>query len=59
MSSPNSTEMGSGCLTVIVGPMFSGKTARLIAFGREGLNLGQRVVCIQKDLDNRYDTFTI
>ena len=59
MSSPNSTEMGNGCLTVIVGPMFSGKMTHLLALGQEGLSSGQRVVCIQRDIDYRYDTPTI
>ena len=49
-------EMGNGYLTVIVGPMFSGKTTRLLALGREGLSSGQRVVCIRRDIDNRYNT---
>ena len=59
MSLPNSTEMGSGCLTVIIGPMFSGKTTRLLALGRKGLGSGWRVVCIRRDIDNRYGTPTI
>ena len=56
MSLLNSTEMGSGCLTVIVGPMFSGKITRLLALGWEGLGSGWRVVCIQRDIDNHYGT---
>ena len=59
MSAPNSTDMGSGCLTVIVGPMFSGKTTTLIALRQEGLISGQKVVCIRRDIDSRYDTSTI
>ena len=59
MSLPNSMEMASGYLTVIVGPMFSGKMTRLLALGWEGLSSGQRVVCIRRDIDNHYDTPTI
>ena len=59
MSLPNSMEIASGYLTVIVGPMFSGKMTRLLTLGWEGLSSGQRVVCIQRDIDIRYDSSTV
>lgn len=43
-----------GKLTVIMGPMYAGKTSKLIALRREIERATQRVICFKPALDNRY-----
>lgn len=43
-----------GKLTVIAGPMFSGKTSKLVAMIEVFTRMGHRVLTIKPSLDNRY-----
>jgi thymidine kinase len=46
-------------LTLIIGPMFSGKTTRLLTFERSFLLGGRSILSIKFDQDTRYSAFNI
>ncbi|MFZ5844994.1 MAG: thymidine kinase [Patescibacteria group bacterium] len=45
-----------GKLTVIAGPMFSGKTSKLVAMAEAFTRMGHRVLTVKPQIDNRYST---
>ena len=45
---------GKGKLTVIAGPMFSGKTGKLVALVDVFTNMGYTVLTVKPKIDNRY-----
>jgi thymidine kinase len=52
MKKPN--RHGKGRLTVIAGPMFSGKTSKLVAMVEVFTRMGHKVLTVKPKLDNRY-----
>lgn len=46
--------MKKGRLTVIAGPMFSGKTSKLVAMVEVFTRMGHKVLTVKPKLDNRY-----
>lgn len=48
--------MKKGTLTVVAGPMFSGKTGKLVAMVDVFEPMGHRVLTVKPNLDNRYST---
>ena len=53
-SSPSSIKRSKGRLTVIAGPMFSGKTGKLVAMVDVFTRMGHKVLTVKPKLDNRY-----
>ena len=51
----NPTETTHGYLELIIGPMFSGKTSRLVEIYNQCNFCDIPVVAINHDIDNRYD----
>ena len=52
-------ETKMGRLTVITGPMWAGKTTRIIQMAKESLWSGKDVVAYRPSIDNRYSTSAI
>jgi len=52
MNKPN--RHGKGRLTVIAGPMFSGKTSKLVAMVEVFTRMGHKVLTVKPRIDNRY-----
>lgn len=50
----NTKRNGKGRLTVIAGPMFSGKTGKLVAMVEVFTRMGHKVLIVKPKLDNRY-----
>jgi len=46
----------NGYLELIIGPMFAGKTTRLIQIANKYKTLNQSILIIKPDIDNRYNT---
>ena len=51
----DTTTTTSSSLHVITGPMFAGKTSRLIHYLTTFMHLGKKVLAIKHDKDNRYE----
>ncbi len=51
---PKTKRSSQGRLTVIAGPMFSGKTGKLVAMVEVFSRMGHRVLIVKPKLDNRY-----
>jgi thymidine kinase len=49
-----STRLQKGRLTVVAGPMFSGKTSKLVAMVEVFTRMGHKVLTVKPKLDNRY-----
>lgn len=49
-----STRTRKGRLTVVAGPMFSGKTSKLVAMVEVFTRMGHKVLTVKPNLDNRY-----
>ena len=49
-----STHRRRGRLTVVAGPMFSGKTSKLVAMVEVFTRMGHKVLTVKPNLDNRY-----
>lgn len=49
---PSAEMPGHGLLTVIVGPIFAGKTMHLAAYGAHRIGIEQKKTCIYQDIKN-------
>lgn len=55
----NKMNMTTGYLELIVGPMFSGKTSRLVEIYKQCLFCNMSVIAINHSIDTRYDDFLL
>jgi thymidine kinase len=54
MKNKSSRKARKGLLTVVAGPMFSGKTSKLVAMVEVFSRMGHKVLTVKPKIDNRY-----
>jgi len=54
MKNKSSRKARKGLLTVVAGPMFSGKTSKLVAMVEVFSSMGHKVLTVKPKIDNRY-----